>query len=393
MKFKSILISLVLTCCFSSGQAFSDEATLWSYEYVLATAGSGQQLEPILNDIYVSGIELDEQFLDLMASVLIENYKDDYYFKDNMAWLVKVIVQSQNYRYRELVKTVTGHWNLRKVRGVVRKYLKKAKKSTVEQYEYSSVHGETLRLGYVQDAMAADPNKTEITPKLAKMADGFSIADMFKLAGKPHHIVSGATRVTDGFLIHLKFLRLTFFYKGQGRVTFAYDKGNDWGYRNTVLDPLGFEEYMPYRSQAKALGMISDHHLKIAMLMSAAPSSIKTVAEKVYNNGGENTELLDAAAELLITGFMESDDPLMIDSYSWVCKLLAKKGGGRYGDVLKFVEDNTSNKKLKRYAKTKIASSAVISSDRYKPGDVSLDKLKAKYPSPYPNLHTIKGRL
>ncbi len=148
---------------------------------------------------------------------------------------------------------------------------------------------------------------------------------------------------------------------------------------------------MPYRRQAKKLGLISDQYLHIAMLMSATPSSIKTVSEKIHNNGGENTELLDTAAELLITGFMESDDPLMIDSYSWLCKLLAKKGGDRYSDVLRFVEDNTSNKKLLRYARTKIASSTTILSDRYKLGDMSLEKSKAK--SPYPNLHMIKGRL
>ena len=50
---------------------------------------------------------------------------------------------------------------------------------------------------------------------------------MFEWAGRPHQIVSGQTRVSDGLLIHIKFQRVTFFYRGVGRVVYGYNGKKD----------------------------------------------------------------------------------------------------------------------------------------------------------------------
>ncbi len=396
---KFVIVSgLMFLICSIVVDLHAGESKQWAYKYVITTSQSVSQLYPIFKDIYDHAEERDEKTLELLVDVLTEYGADKEYPEENKVWIAKILSRSSNYRYADALRKVNAQLkdsgaNFKKVRAASRSYLKKSQKHKVEQYLSGGIDFEAIRSGYINDALSLDVDSIPIKSKLTQLKKGDNIEKMFALAGPPQHVVSGLTRVSDGFLIHLKFLRLTFYYRGQGRVVFGFNKKKGWMFQSTVIDSLAFEEHMPYRRQTGNTGLLSDHGLHLAMLMSNRPASIKTVAEKLYNEGVDNIELLDVAAEVLLTNFNKTEDPVAIDSYAWISKLLSKRGGVRYESALEFVAQNTSNLKLRRYAQSKLSDLAEITTDEYKKGSVSLSLLMGRYPSPYPRHNEVVGRL
>ncbi len=364
-------------------------ALRWTYEYLLTTAGADQVLEPVLSDIYSQEGQVGEHILNLVAEILYANYENKQYSVNNIVWLIKVLATSGDYSYRTLVGKVDRAWRIRKVRKIVKKYLKEAHVNTVTQYEKNRIDTKVLIDKYVSDAVYAEISLNGLTPKLMDISGKNTIEDMFSIVGTPQFIDSSLARPPFAGT----FSRMTFYYKGQGRAVFGYDSSDGWVFKNIVLDPLAFEVYMPYRDQAEKYELITTQHLLIAMLMSNSASAIKIVAERIYGHGGGNQELLDSAAELLLSRFSIDESPTHIDAYSWICKMLARRGGRRYKDVLEHVGTVSQRMKLRRYARVHLSDDVDMTDEIYVKGGVSLENLRVKYPSPYPKLTTTMGRL
>lgn len=361
--------------------SMSEKSALrWSYEYLLATAGADQVLAPVLSDLYSQEGPVGEYTLNLVAEVLYANYENKQYSVNNIVWLLKVLATSGDYSYRTLVGTVDSAWRYKKVRKIVRKYLKEASATTATQYEKNGVDIDFLKDKYISDAVYSDIRLNGLNPKLMDMSEKSTIEDMFSIVGTPQHIDSGSAR-------------MNFYYKGQGRAVFGYDPSDGWVFKNIVLDPLAFEVYMPYRDQAEKYELITTQHLLIAMLMSNSASAVKIVAKRIHYHGGGNEELLDSAAELLLSRFYLDESPTHIDAYSWICKMLARRGGRRYKDVLEHVGAVSQRMKLRRYARVRLSDDVDMTDEIYVKGGVSLEDLRVKYPSPYPKLTTTMGRL
>jgi hypothetical protein len=207
-------------------------------------------------------------------------------------------------------------------------------------------------------------------------------------------MVSGQTRVSDGILIHVKIQRLTFFYRGLGRVVFGYEKDfNEWTFQAVVADPMAFEEEFAYRDRAAMLGLPDDPTLEMMQLVSGYTASMRIAVEKNYRRETAPLEFMDTAAEILATQFKSAQDPVTVDMYAWSCRLLTRHGGQRYAAILQRVAAETGDSKLKRFAQLPIEPASALPAEPYIAGTISLAAQRAKYPPLYPDSTFQSGRL
>jgi hypothetical protein len=160
-----------------------------------------------------------------------------------------------------------------------------------------------------------------------------------------------------------------------------------------VADPLAFEQEFSYRERAQELGMPDDRALEMMQLVSGYTASMKNVVEVNYHRDSRPLEFLDTAAEILATQFQTADDPVKVDMYAWICRLLTQFGGPRYAAILQRVAAQTPDAKLKRFAQLPIEATNEAPAAPYVPGTISLAAQRAKYPPLYPASTFQSGRL
>lgn len=365
------------------GTVAASEGEEWANRYVIATTRSDARVSPIVVGVVKNIHQYDEDFFDFIAEVLSESYRSDS--SGSAQGLVKILVESENYRYASLVRAADKYVGLFKIGSAVRRYLKSSIGSNVQQFKAGGISLDDIRASYIQQSRDFGIEAVQGESLLLKLTRSTTIDDMFKLLGKPQHVVSGVTRKSSP-LFKRNYMRLSFFYRKQGLAIFDYNRKRGWYFRKVIVDPILFEEHMPYRNLSGKTDSISRDGLFILNLLRRNPLSVKTVAVDLFKNGGASIEVLDAAAEMLLNRFNDSNDRSMIDAYSWVCKLLVKQGGRRYKEALRFIAKNSRNKKLAGSARFVMRSANDISLESYSKGAVSIEELIKRYPSPYPDV-------
>ena len=364
---------------------------MWTYQYLLATSVTERELAPITEHIVHDPNLQRPELGDFAAEVLLARWDEVNFPLQNKLRLVRVIGSMESKRY----DTVLDQLDARATRDDAKKELRDARKqgkNAAAAYVPGSVDIHAIVREVDASALAAKPT-TEQGKHLAAFKGG-SIEDLFAWAGKPQQIVSGQTRVSDGLLIHVKIQRISFFYRGLGRVVYGYKQDKDeWLFQSVVADPLAFEQEFSYRDRAQELGLPDDATLEMTQLVSNYTASMKNVVEKNHRSGRPSAEFMDTAAEILAKQFQTATDPVIVDAYAWICRLLTQYGGSRYTAILQTVEARTGDDKLRRFAKLPIQPGSVLPQEPYVPGTISLDAQRAKYPPLYPQSTFQSGRL
>jgi hypothetical protein len=131
----------------------------------------------------------------------------------------------------------------------------------------------------------------------------------------------------------------SFKYKNIGSVQFSGSK--TYGYYLTAIQPIiGNTEEEIYR--IKRL-LLTDHGGQLR----------KTVLE-FYDRDLTNTAALDLFAQKL-WGSRNADHRNAVDAMSWICKMLAKSADDRYYDLLVKISKESTESKLRKYAKQSLA--------------------------------------
>lgn len=386
---KALVIALLLGSTFPASAA--DAGRVWAYQYLLATAHTERALAPITEHIVEEKALHRADLLDFAAEVLLARIGDSNYPFQNKLRLIRVLGAEEGPRYNAVLTRVVNESAEPDVRKEVRKALSK-KKAAEPSYVPGTVDIRAIVAEADASALAAKP-MTAQGEKLSRFPGG-SIDELFEWSGKPQQIVSGQTRVSDGILIHVKIQRLAFFYRGVGRVVYGYDGGDKlWKFQAVVADPLAFEEEFSYRDRAREPGVPDGPTLEMIQLASGYTASIKHVVEINYRRESRPLEFMDTAAEILATGFATAKDPVTVDMYAWICRLLTQHGGQRYAAILKKVADETEDSKLRKFALLPIEPTNEVPAAPYVPGTVSLAAQRAKYPSLYPDSTFQSGRL
>jgi hypothetical protein len=104
--------------------------------------------------------------------------------------------------------------------------------------------------------------------------------------------------------------------------------------------------------------------------------SVKQAAQSIYNTGERDTEVLDVAAEVLLSRYATaaSSD---IDSLAWVCRAIGASGNGRYHSALREVAESNAHKKLRKYAKKALGEVGGASGSQYQRGTINLASLRS----------------
>jgi hypothetical protein len=388
---KRLLIALLVAAgaCVDA-QAAAPAGRVWTYQYLLATSTTERELAPITEHIVHDPELLDPEIGDFAAEVLLARIGDQDFPLQNKLRLIRAVGSMASTRYDAVLDRVEAQSSLADVKKEVRAARKKGRNNAAAAY----VPGTVDILAIVREmdaaALAARPT-TEQGKHLAEFPGG-SFDALFAWAGKPQQIVSGQTRVSDGILIHVKIQRITFFYRGLGRVVYGY-KEDKWVFQAVVADPLAFEQEFSYRNRAKELGLPDDATLEMMQLVSNYTASMKNVVEKNYHREHRSLEFMDTAAEVLAKQFQAASDPVTVDTYAWICRLLTQHGGLRYDALLKRVAAETSDSKLRRFAMLPIEKDSELPQEPYLPGTISLDAQRAKYPPLYPESTYQSGRL
>jgi hypothetical protein len=379
----TILVAALQPC------AVSADAVVWTYQYLLATAQSERELAPVIEHIIEDELP-DTELSDFAAEVLLARAGDASYPAANKSGLLRVLAAAKSHRYdtvrrrlREQSRTESGaSWtpsaNWRFLR------------DNEAEYVPGSIDPRRFLAAVEADALAFEPT-TARGERLAQFPGG-SVEELFEWAGRPHHIVSQQNRSSDG-IITVKFQHLTFYYRGLGRVVYSYRATQgDWLFRAVVADPLAFETELPYRARAADLGLPDTPTLELIQLLSDYTISMKLAIERSYRRGAPSLEFLDTAAEILATQFQSSNDPVRLDMYAWICRLLTQHGGPRYTAVLRNVAQN-GDPELRRFAELPLAKVAEVPATPYVPGAISLAAQREKYPPLYPQSTFQGGRL
>ena len=387
---------LGIVCLASAfGASAAPAGRVWTYQYVLSTGQSERELAPITDHIIKEDELHDRALLDYVAEVLVTRFLDGHFTVPYKLRLIRALKIEKTPRYTAVLERVIGQTLNIAVQKEARDALRKNPAGEAG-YVPGSIDLHAIVAEMDAAALAAKPT-TEQARHLAQFPGG-SIDDLFAWAGKPQQIVSGQTRVTDGMLIVIKVQRLSFFYRGLGRVVYGYSSGSlrneiGWLFQAVVADPLAFEGEFSYRDRAKELGMPDSATLEMTQLVSGYTASTKNVVEVNYHRAARPLEFMDTAAEILATQFQTADDPAKTDMYAWICRLLAQHGGQRYAAILDRVATQTADPKLARYASLPIEKTTDMPSEPYVPGAISLAAQRTRYPSLYPDSTFQSGQL
>ncbi len=383
--------TLFLALLFSSlSCAAAPDARVWTYQYLLATATTERELAPITEHIVKDASLHRPEIMDFAAEVLLARAADTSFPPQNKRRLIRVLGASKSRRYNGVITTIVNQLNDRLTKREARAAI--TKKGDATAYVPGSADIRSIAAEVDSSALAARPTTAQ-GEHLAKFPGG-SIDQLFEWAGRPHQIVSGQTRISDGILIHVKIQRLTFFYRGVGRVIYGYNGSKKaWLFQAVVADPLAFEQEFAYRDRTRELGLPDEPTLEMIQLVSGYTASIKSVVEKNYQRETRPLEFMDTAAEILVTQFEAADDPVKVDMHAWICRLLTMHGGQRYAALLARVAKGTDDSKLRRFAILPIEKTDEVPAEPYVPGTISLAAQRVKYPSLYPESTFQSGRL
>jgi len=112
----------------------------------------------------------------------------------------------------------------------------------------------------------------------------------------------------------------------------------------------------------------------IDQLSKGGLTSIKQAAQSIYNTGEADTEVIDVAAEVLLTRYPTAQRN-EIDTLAWLCRAIGNSRNSRYSDVLTEVSEGSPDKKLRKYA-SRALSQVGSGGTQYRQGQVNLASLR-----------------
>ncbi len=378
--------TLLVALLFSSALVAAPDARTWTYQYVLATATTERELSPIAEQIVRDATLQRAEILDFAAEVLLARNGDASFPLQSKLLLIRMLGAAGSPRYNALLLRVSRQLENEDVLNEARTATYRKKIPVAEPYVPGSIDIHAIVAEVDALALAAKPTTAQ-GEHLSEFPGG-TLDQLFEWAGKPHQIVTFENRV--GY----KVQRMTFFYRGVGRVVYGYN-GNEklWLFQAVVADPLAFEQEFSYRGRAAQLGLPDEPTLEMIQLASGYTASIRLAVERNNLRKKRPLEFLDTAAEILATQFKEEVDPVRVDMLAWISRLLTTHGGQRYAPLLSRVARGAKDYKLRRFAVWAIEKTDEVPAEPYVPGTISLAAQRAKYPSLYPESTFQSGRL
>jgi hypothetical protein len=115
----------------------------------------------------------------------------------------------------------------------------------------------------------------------------------------------------------------------------------------------------------------------VKMMANGGPSSMRSAAESIYNTGNTDQDVLDAAAETLLTNYRKNPtSETYADSMAWLCRALGNSNNARYQPVVEEVANNAESRKLKKHCDRAAGDLPKSGGTGYVAGSFDLSKFK-----------------
>jgi DNA-directed RNA polymerase specialized sigma24 family protein len=115
----------------------------------------------------------------------------------------------------------------------------------------------------------------------------------------------------------------------------------------------------------------------VKMLANGGPSSMRSAAESIYNTGNTDQDVLDAAAETLLTNYRKNPtSETYADAMAWLCRALGNSSNARYKSVVEEVANNAESRKLKKHCDRAAGDLPKADGAGYVAGSFDLSKYK-----------------
>jgi hypothetical protein len=123
----------------------------------------------------------------------------------------------------------------------------------------------------------------------------------------------------------------------------------------------------------------------VKMLANGGPSSMRSAAESIFNTGNSDQDVLDAAAETLLTNYRKNPtSETYADAMAWLCRALGNSANGRYQPAVQEVASNAESRKLKKHCDRAAGDLPKPSGGTYVAGSFDLSKYKDGASTPAP---------
>jgi hypothetical protein len=381
------IIALALLC--APGLAGADETPplSWVHQYALATWEPGAALIPVLDGIAADPATRNTAMYDNVAELLSRKAGDARLKWPDSTQLITFLMRTRSGRYRDVLAAATKRIPRSKARDAAVEFVAEHRHDETPQYVPGTIDFEALRAQYLRDALAARPTDA-FARQLGGLGDGTRISELFALAGAPQHVEFRHVRVSET----LNFRRLLCYYRGAGRIVFGLVPDKGWVLQSVVVNPLAFELDMPYRAHATELGLPDDARVRMIQLLNGGDVGVKTAMEGTLKTQAPvSLEFLDTAAQYLSENFSPADE-VADDAHAWIVRVLQERGGARYAAIITAAK-RSAGSRTSTQAFAEVRKVKGITRTPYADGGISLAAQRTKYPSLYPEIQFMSGRL
>lgn len=349
VRMKKILVWVTLSLVLFAGQkvnAMDREEQLYAE---LLMRDNTLHVKVAAQSIYNKKIE-NIELVDIAAEVLGQSVMQGNSLNtDTQAWLAKAIGASGNQRYTNFLNKILDL----DVTSKLKKYVKKSLKHLVNKSDTEFI------LGKINLAAASSViDKNQLVSKPVATQDSFNsvhtgdtINQVFGKLGNPDNIevVFGTKRQHWVGDVSYSMLKLVYKELGKLNLYFSLKSQNDWVVRQVLSDK-------PFD------GQLSQHPM-----MDESPLMVRSYIKGLIQQTSATELDRDLIAERLYRDLNNED---FADALSWGCKLLGLSGNGRYRSVLESTIENSTLRKLRKYAKKSLKKIPQGDVKQYQQGNV-----------------------
>lgn len=386
IKRARLILSVLLTVLsVNSAPSFALSSSEWAYRHTLLHNPSRSNARAVASSIKIEGVDSSKEFLDTIAELIVRDSQNNETSKATPI-LLQILRRSKRseertfYRYYELLSELTSDrkkYDLGKLDSKVQRDIRvmKYKAKSMPQYKMGDTSLEEVAASYIEQSnLALSENKNGNA--LASVHPEMSLDEIYDHLGKP---TSASIKKINAARLNIIYLWLH--YLGQGELSFRL-KGTQWRLASVSIPGLEPESSDSEPQSGSAVSALQGSDLVYTTLMHGSIFHLQTTIKGLYKHSEIDVGILDTVAEMLATNYMNVEGRLEVDTYAWMCKLLANKGGPRYTGVLDHVRNTSNQNRIKKNAEPATEAVPGIPLERYQMGSLDLAEMKARYPLP-----------
>ncbi len=357
---QKLLIMLMSLMFLDGSNLIADEKTKpflgINHTYALLLTGEDMKGIRLAAKSVVKDTHTDQRLIELAARNLFKTRA--YYGNitvDTLAWCARVLETHGSERYYDALSQLLKTDIPKKLK----KYVLIAKKSVSDRPMKLPTFDPKSKPIKLNLKLPASTNVISGSAQ-DKVKIGDSIDKVYKVLGNPIDIKVVSRKAGHGW-IRVEISNLEASFDGYGTIIFIRNdkQGKGWTVRRILTN----------RSLSSEL-LNSEFGQYINEINSNNPENIRRIARQIYNERKYNTEILDHAAERIVSE-AATRDKLMQDAKAWLCRIIGESRNSRYYSIIKDIAKHSESSKIRKYATKALKNIEESNINQYQKGAVN----------------------